>query len=86
MMRLSSDSARDENSSANVAASQKVTRTPALDRFMVFLLMCANVLGFSFYIDAESQLTLCDFDVRRDIAWELWRSASRISSAKRQEP
>jgi hypothetical protein len=69
MMRLAPDWACAENTSANVVASQKVSRTTAFKSFMVLLLfLCASVCGFSFNMEAESQLTLCAFDVRRDIA------------------
>jgi len=36
---LSPDSARDENNGANVAASKKVSRTPAVNSFIVLLLV-----------------------------------------------
>jgi hypothetical protein len=39
VMRLSLDSACDENSTASIAASQKVSRITALDSFMVLLLV-----------------------------------------------
>jgi len=65
---LSPDSARDENNGANVAASKKVSRNSALNRFMIYSFFCASVVDFIFRTDTEPQQTLCDFGVRSDIA------------------
>jgi hypothetical protein len=47
IMGFSPDAVCDEKGSANIAASQNVSGTTALDRFMVLLLvLCVSVCGF----------------------------------------
>src|SRR6266516_884196 len=59
LVRLSPDSARTKNTTANIIPSQKIART-AFDLFIVlFLLLRASLPDF-FYIETESRLTLCD--------------------------
>jgi hypothetical protein len=54
-MCLSPDSACAEHTTANIAASQKVTGTTALNGFMVLLLFSARQrLRISSFIDTDS--------------------------------
>jgi hypothetical protein len=50
VMRLSSDSARDKDTIANIVASKQISRTPAVNSFMVLLLFLrASVVDFLFF-------------------------------------
>src|SRR5438045_234649 len=53
LVRLSLDSARTKNTTANIVASQKISRT-AFNLFIVLLLFSASATGFSLRTDRTS--------------------------------
>jgi hypothetical protein len=76
LVRLSLDSARTQNTMANIIPSQKIARI-AFDLFIVFSLFCAPAIpGFSFHCDRTAADAL-RFNAG-DLGQELATKASRI--------
>jgi hypothetical protein len=79
----SPESACDENTSANIAASQQVDRITALSRFIIFILFLRASAADSLVTFTELQLTLCNSASARRYCSRSWKKGKQNHCEKR---